>query len=152
MARPEFPSAPIGAKSSNGYEQPQPFTQLPLEGLPLDDTETIEFGNCLIASPVTYRKLAAGNRWHCQIVVEPDMFHPDQSGAYMAVAHKEHADAANKCHLRPGDRATMIGTPRQEVIELGNGERQVMDYVYVTDVQVCSRSPRKSITAFEQGK
>jgi hypothetical protein len=155
MARPEFPSLPIGAENGKTSEQNGAvplYRQLSLEGLVLESNpgEEMELGNCQVTSTVTFRKRVKGNEWHCSIHVEPDLLHPDQEGDYEAVAYSEYADRAYGFHLRPGDRATLQGFHKQEEIELANGETITTNYFYVTDVQPLSRSRRTSVTAYER--
>ncbi len=83
MGRPEFPSTPINAPvqgdasvvEQNGYVQPT------FEGMEIEQSPEIEFGNCVVTAPVKFRKLVRGNEWHCSIRVEPDLLHTEQEGA-----------------------------------------------------------------------
>jgi len=78
--------------------------------------------------------------------------HPDQEGEYEAFARNDDADQAHHYHLRPGDRAIMKGTNEQQFILLENGETTTMNRFYVTNIEIITRSPRKSTTVYEQRK
>ena len=69
MARPEFPSTPIGpgVKSGTTPVEQNAFVQPVLEGMEPEQTLEIELGNCLVVGSVTFRKRVKGNEWHCQI-------------------------------------------------------------------------------------
>jgi hypothetical protein len=154
MGRPEFPSTFINAKGEskaapvmqNGYQQPT------LEGMELEQSPEIELGNCIVTTPVKFRKLVRGNEWHCSILVEPDLIYPDQEGEFEAHAYNEYADMAKDARLRPGDRAVMRGTIQQQTIELESGVATSINHFYVTAIEVISRSKRTSITAYEKEK
>jgi len=154
MGRIEFPSTPINAKADaakpeqNG-KHPE-YVQPAFDWLESEQEPLIELGNCVVTSPVSFKKRVKGNEWRCSIHVEPDLLHQEQIGDYEAYANHTHADRVQSSHLRPGDRATMRGHFRQEVIELANGDERVTNYLSVTEVEVLSRSPRKSITVYEQ--
>ncbi len=57
-----------------------------------------------------------------------------------------------RLRLRPGDRALMRGTLQQQTVALENGETTIINHLYVTSLEVVSRSKRTSITAFEKEK
>jgi len=59
---------------------------------------------------------------------------------------------AQSCRLCPGDRALMRGTLQQQTVALENGETTIINHLYVTSLEVVSRSKRTSITAFEKEK
>ena len=46
----------------------------------------------------------------------------------------------------------MRGTLQQQTIELGNGEKTIVNYFSVTAIEVLARSKRTSITAYEKAK
>jgi len=154
MSRVEFPSTPINHKANGAHPEQNgshpEYVQPSLDWLCAEQEPLVELGNCIVTSPVGFRKRVKGNHWQCSIRVEPDLMHPDQEGEYEAYAHNTHADQAQKEHLRPGDRATLRGHFRQETTTLASGETTATNYFYVTEVEVVSRSPRKSVTAFEQ--
>jgi hypothetical protein len=154
MARPEFPSTPIGAvskKTVSPVEQ-SGFVQPTLEGLEAEQQPEIELGNCTITSSVQFRKLKKGNEWHCSLHASPDLMHPEQEGDFVAHAFQRYADMANKEHLRPGDRAVMRGTLQQQTVVLENGATTSINHFYVTAIEVITRSKRTSITAYERTK
>jgi hypothetical protein len=39
---------------------------------------------------------------------------------------------------------------QQQEMELGNGEKKIVNYLFVSDMQVIGRARRVSITVFEQ--
>jgi len=78
--------------------------------------------------------------------------YPEQEGDFEAHAFHSYADMAQKTHLRPGDRALMRGTMQQQTIELENGATTIINHLYVTVLEVVSRSKRTSMTAFEREK
>jgi len=152
MGRPEFPSTPINAKLKDDaavVEQSR-FQQPTLDGMELEQSPEIEFGNCVVTAPVKFRKLVRGNEWHCSIQVVPDLLHPEQEGEFAAHAYLGYADMAKDARLRPGDRAMMRGTLQQQTIELESGEATSINHSYVTFIEVLSRSKRTSITAYEK--
>ncbi len=57
-----------------------------------------------------------------------------------------------RLRLRPGDRALMRRTLQQQTVALENGETTIINHLYVTSLEVVSRSKRTSITAFEKEK
>jgi hypothetical protein len=59
---------------------------------------------------------------------------------------------AHSYHLRPGDRALMRGSLQQQTITLGNGEATIVNHLYVTSLEILSRSKRTSITLYEKAK
>ena len=154
MGRPEFPSTPINASiqpdaspvEQNGYQQPT------LEGMELEQSPEIELGNCIVTTAVKFRKLVRGNEWHCTIQAIPDLLHPEQEGLFEAHAYHDYADMAKDARLRPGDRAVMRGTLQQQTITLENGTTTSINHLYVTTIEVLSRSKRTSITAYEKEK
>ena len=154
MARPEFPSIPIGAKpettKADQNDAAPGYSQFPLEGLASESGELLEFGNCLVTSAVTFRKRGKGNEWRCTIHVEPDLMHPDQEGDFEAYALAAYADTAQRLRLRPGDRAVMQGTVRHQTIALGNGNTTTINRFAVAEIAIIARSPRKSITVYQQ--
>jgi hypothetical protein len=156
MGSIEFPSTPIGAKippaAAENKGEVSLYHQATFAELDLPATPEIELGNCLVTSPVTYRKRVKGNEWQCYISVEPDLMHPEQEGAYEAFARNNDADQAHRARLRPGDRAMLVGTPQEQTILLENGNTTTMNRFYVTHIEVSTRSPRKSITVYEHGK
>jgi hypothetical protein len=117
-----------------------------------EQTPEIELGNCTVTSVVRFRKLVRGNEWHCTIRAEPDLMHPEQEGDFEAHAYQSNADMAQRCRLRPGDRAMIRGTLQQQTIALENGETTIINHFYITSLEVLSRSKRTSITAYERGK
>lgn len=154
MGRIEFPSTFINAPAQtdaapamqNGYQQPT------LEGMELEQSPEIELGNCIVTTAVKFRKLVRGNEWHCTIQAVPDLLHPEQEGRFEAHAFNWYADMAKDARLRPGDRAMMRGTMQQQTVELGNNETTIVNHLYVTFIEVISRSKRSSITAYEKGE
>jgi hypothetical protein len=152
MGRIEFPSMPINAQvqsdatpvEQSGYQQPT------LEGIEMEKIPEIEPGNCIVTSNVKFRKLVKGNEWHCTIQAVPDLLHPEQGGLFEAYAFNSYADMAKDARLRPGDRAVMRGTLQQQTIALENGETAQINHLYVTAIEVISRSKRTSITAYEK--
>ena len=154
MGRIEFPSTPINVPAQtdaapavqNGYQQPA------LEGMELEQSPEIELGNCVVTTPVKFRKLVRGNEWHCSIQAIPDLLHPEQEGEFEAHALNAYADMAKDARLRPGDRAMMRGTVQQQTVELGNNETTTVNHFSVTYIEVISRSKRTSITAYEKEK
>ncbi|MGZ6356496.1 MAG: hypothetical protein ACXWOX_18130 [Ktedonobacteraceae bacterium] len=130
----------------NGYQQPT------LEGMELEQSPEIELGNCIMTTPVKFRKLVRGNEWHCTIQAIPDLLHPEQEGLFEAHAYHHYADMAKDARLRPGDRAMMRGTLQQQTIALENGATTSINHFYVTFIEVLSRSKRTSITAYEKGR
>jgi len=154
MGRPEFPSTPINAtgKSDTSPLEQSPFVQPTLEGIELEQTPEIELGNCIVTSAVKFRKLVRGNEWHCTIQAMPDLMHPEQEGMFEAHAYQGYADMAKEARLRPGDRAVMRGTLQQQTIALENGATTIVNHLYVTTIEVVSRSKRTSITAYEKGR
>jgi hypothetical protein len=78
--------------------------------------------------------------------------HPDQAGDYEAIAHNEYADRAQSFRQRPGDRAIMRGVLKSETTVLAGGKEVITNYISVTEIDPLSRSPRKSVTVYEQGK
>ncbi len=154
MARPEFPPTPINAqvKSDTSPTEQSPFVQPTLEGMEMEQTPEIELGNCIVTSSVRFRKLVRGNEWHCSIHAAPDLMHPEQEGDFEAHAFHNYADMAQKTHLRPGDRAVMRGTMQQQTVALENGQTTSINHLYVTSLEVVSRSKRTSMTAFEREK
>jgi hypothetical protein len=107
---------------------------------------------CIVTAAVRFRKLVRGNEWHCTIQAAPDLLHPEQEGDFEAHAYHSFADMAHSYHLRPGDRALMRGTLQQQTIELGNGEKTIINHFYVTSIEVLARSKRVSVTAYEKAK
>jgi hypothetical protein len=154
MARPEFPTTPIGAVSNYGVSpvEQNTFVQPALEGIELEQKPEIELGNCIITTAVKFIRLVRGNKWQCTIRAEPDLMHPDQEGIFEAHAYQGNADVANKERLRPGDRALMRGTLQQQTVALENGVTTIVNHFYVTSLEVLSRSKRTSITVYEKGK
>ena len=63
---------------------------------------------------------------------------------------KSYADMAKDARLRPGDRAVMRGTLQQQTIALENGATTSINHLYVTAIEVITRSKRTSITAYEK--
>ncbi len=108
MTRPEFPSTPINAatKSDAVPVEQNGYSQLPLEGIELEQSPELELGNCTVTSSVRFRKRVKGNEWHCSIHASPDLMHPEQEGDFEAHAYNTYTDMAQKHHLRPGDRAS----------------------------------------------
>jgi hypothetical protein len=51
-----------------------------------------------------------------------------------------------------GDRAVMRGTLQVQTIALENGETTSINHLYVTAIEVITRSKRTSITAYEKEK
>jgi len=159
MGRLEFPAKPINAPAHDAVaqidqtgEMPR-FVQPALEGWETEQPPEIEFGNCLVTSPVTFRKRVKGNLWQCHIQVEPDLLHQDQEGEYEAVAQQADADMANSNHLRPGDRALMRGVVLPPTtITLANGEITTINRFAVTGIEVLAHSRRTSITVYEQAQ
>jgi hypothetical protein len=154
MGRIEFPTTPIGAANTHPTIEEQngerPFYSQPtLEWLEMLSGTEVELGNCLVTSAVTYRKRVKGNEWQCYILVSPDLLHPDQKGAYEAVASGTGADMAHSYRLRPGDRAVMKGYMQQQTVFLENGEEIMINRLAVSAIEVISRAPRKSVTVFE---
>ena len=78
--------------------------------------------------------------------------HPEQEGLFEAHAFHEYADMAKAARLRPGDRAMMRGTLQIQTIALENGASTSINHVYVTAIEVITRSKRTSITAYEKDK
>ena len=152
MGRIEFPSTPINAESKvvTSPAEQSPFVQPTLEGIELEQTPEIELGNCIITTAGKFRKLVRGNEWHCSIHVEPDLLHPEQEGDFEAHAFNTYADMAKDARLRPGDRALMRGTLQQQTIDLENGLTTCINHLYVTAIEVITRSKRTSITAYEK--
>jgi hypothetical protein len=146
------PSTPINAKiqtdaapvEQTGYQQPT------LEGIDLAQSPEIELGNCIVTTAAKYRKLVRGNEWHCTIQAIPDLLHPEQEGLFEAHAYQGYADMAKEARLRPGDRGVMRGTLQQQTIELESGTTTQINHLYVTAIEVISRSKRSSITAYEK--
>ena len=154
MGRPEFPSTPINALTNSGTppaEQDE-FVQPTLDGLETEQPPEIELGNCTVTSVVRFRKLVRGNEWHCTIRASPDLMHPEQEGDFEAHAYQGNADLANKEHLRPGDRTLMRGTLQQQTVALENGATTVINHLYVTSLEVLSRSKRTNMTVYEKEK
>ncbi len=155
MGRIEFPSTPINAKVQSEVapvEQQSGFIQPTLEGIELEPSPEIELGNCIVTSNVRFRKLVRGNEWHCTIHVEPDLMHPEQEGDFEAHAYHDYADMAKEARLRPGDRAMMRGTVHPQTVELGNNQTTTVNHLYVTAIEVISRSKRTSMTVYEKGQ
>lgn len=156
MGSIEFPSTPIRAVNTRSMKSEQngetPFTQPTLEGFETVTGTEVELGNCLVTSPVTYKKRAKGNEWHCHIHASPDLLHLDQEGAYEAIANGTNADVVQSYHLRPGDRVVMQGHIQPQAIMLENGEEITINRLAVSAIEVISRAKRKSITLFEQQK
>ena len=152
MVRPEFPSTPINAESKvvTSPDEQSGFIQPTLEGIELEQAPEVELGNCIITTAGKFRKLVRGNEWHCSIHVEPDLLHPEQEGDFEAHAYQSNADMAKDARLRPGDRAVMRGTMQQQTITLENGTTTSINHLYVTTIEVLSRSKRTSITAYEK--
>ena len=152
MGRIEFPSTPINAKapSEAAPVEQTGYQQSTLEGLELEQSPEIELGNCIVTTQVKFRKLVRGNEWHCTIQAVPDLLHPEQEGIFEAHAYQTYADMAKAARLRPGDRAVMRGT--LQTIELESGTTTTINHLYVTAIEVMSRSKRSSITAYEKGK
>ena len=123
-----------------------------LEGIELEQSPEIELGNCIVTTAVKYRKLVRGNEWHCTIQAIPDLLHPEQEGLFEAHAYHGYADMAKDARLRPGDRALMRGTLQVQTIDLENGATTSINHLYVTAIEVISRSKRTSITAYEKEK
>ena len=153
MGRIEFPSTPINAKAEskaapveqqNGYQQPT------LDGIELEQSPEIELGNCIVTSAVKFRKLKRGNEWHCTIQAIPDLLHPEQEGEFHAHAYNNYAEMAKTARLRPGDSALMRGTLQVQTIDLENGTTTSINHLYVTAIEVITRSTRTSITAYEK--
>ncbi len=148
MSRLEFPSDPL-------YKRKETTTSLfqmdTLEGADIDLGPEIELGHCVVtSSPVYHKRVKKPNEWLCTIRVHPDFTHPDQEGEYIARAGGEKADLAHSCHLRAGDSAMMVGRPYTQETELGSGETAIVTYFGVSSVEVISRSPRISVTAYEK--
>ena len=57
---------------------------------------------------------------------------------------------AKEARLRPGDRAVIRGTVQQQTVALENGQTTSINHLYVTAIEVLSRSKRTSITAYEK--
>ncbi len=154
MTRPEFPSTPINAatKSDAVPVEQNPFMQPTLEGMEMEQTPELELGNCIITTAIRFRKRVKGNEWHCSIQVVPDLLHPEQEGDFEAHAFNNYADMAQRCRLRPWDRAVMRGTLQPQTIELENGQTTCINHFYVSGIEVVSRSKRTSMTAYEKGK
>ena len=154
MGRPEFPSTPINAtgKSETSPVEQTGYQQPTLEGIELEQSPEIELGNCIVTTAVKFQKLVRGNEWHCTIQAVPDLLHPEQEGVFEAHAYQGYADMAKEARLRPGDRAVMRGTMQQQTIALENGETTSINHLYVTAIEVISRSKRTSITAYEKEK
>jgi hypothetical protein len=154
MGRIEFPTTPIGAPARGVASENEPtgFVQPTLEGLETQPLPEIELGNCLVTTAGKLRKRARGNEWQCQIVVAPDLLHPEQEGEFEVHAYNHYADMAQSYHLRPGDRAVMRGTMQSQAILLENGEQAIVNQFCVTAIEVVSRSKRTSITVYEQKK
>ncbi len=154
MTRPEFPSTPINAtvKSDISPVEQNPFVQPALEGMETEQPPEIELGNCIITTAVRFRKRVKGNEWHCTIQAVPDLLHPEQEGTFEAHAFNNYADMAKDARLRPGDRAVMRGTLQQQTVALENGQTTLINHLYVTSLEVVSRSKRTSMTAFEREK
>ncbi len=152
MGRPEFPSTPINASTQRETSQVEQsgFMQPTLEGIELAQSPEIELGNCIVTTAVKFRKLVRGNEWHCSIQVVPDLLHPEQEGNFEAHAYQDYADMAKAARLRPGDRAVMRGTLQVQTIALENGASTSINHVYVTAIEVITRSTRTSITAYEK--
>ena len=154
MGRIEFPSTPINAPvqsdaapvEQNCYQQPT------LEGMELEQTPEIELGNCIITTAAKFRKLVRGNEWHCTIQAISDLLHPEQEGLFEAHAYNRYADMAKDARLRPGDRAVLRRTLQQQMVQLESGETTQINHLYVTAIEVLSRSKRTSMTAYEKGK
>ena len=88
-------------------------------------------------------------------------FQPHQLMLLLTVMHlreskagssQSNADMAKDTRLRPGDRAVMRGTLQEQTIALENGETTTVNHLYVTAIEVISRSKRTSITAYEKEK
>jgi hypothetical protein len=154
MGRIEFPSTPINTPVTSEIipEEKQRFVQPALEGIELEQSPEIELGNCIVTTAVKFRKLVRGNEWHCTIQAIPDLLHPEQEGDFHAHAYQGYADMAKEARLRPGDRAVMRGTLQQQTIALESGATTHINHLYVTAIEVITRSKRTSITEFEQGK
>ncbi len=154
MGRIEFPSTPINApvQSETSAMEQNGFIQPTLEGIELEQSPEIELGNCIITTAVKFRKLVRGNEWHCTIQAIPDLLHPEQEGLFASHAYQGYADMAKEARLRPGDRAVMRGTMQQQTIVLENGETTSINHLYVTAIEVITRSKRTSITAYEKEK
>jgi hypothetical protein len=156
LGRIEFPTTPIGAVITDGASHnPQSserasFIQPTLEGLEPEHTPEIELGNCIVTTSVTFRKRVKGNEWHCQILAEPDLLHPEQEGIFEAHATNAYADMAQSYHLRPGDRALLRGTLHPQTIALANGETATINHFFVTSIEVLARSKRTSIMVYEK--
>jgi len=126
------------------------FVQPALEGIELEQSPEIEFGNCIVTTAVKFRKLVRGNEWHCTIQAVPDLLHPEQEGMFEAHAYQGYAVMAKDARLRPGDRAVMRGTMQEQTIALENGATTSINHLYVTAIEVITRSKRTSITAYEK--
>jgi hypothetical protein len=154
MGRIEFPSTPINepAKPAASLPEQTGYQQPTLEGLELEQSPEIEFGNCIVTTAVKFRKLVRGNEWHCTIQAVPDLLHPEQEGMFEAHAYQGYADMAKEARLRPGDRAVMRGTLQQQTIALENGATTNINHLYVTAIEVITRSKRTSMTVYEKEK
>ena len=150
MGRIEFPSIPLNTLPQNQEPTPSPYSQLTLEGTEDEPGSEIELGYCIVSTQPTYKKRKKGNEWHAAIHVQPDLLHPDQEGDYELHATGSLADMTHKHHLKPGDTATLKGYVYSQGIELANGEKTIINHFTISSIEVISRSPRISTTAYEK--
>jgi hypothetical protein len=148
--RIEFPSTPINApvQSDASVVEQNGFVQPTFEGINLEQSPEIELGNCVVTASIKYRKLVRGNEWHCSMQIVPDLLHPEQEGSFEAHAYQGYADIAQCARLRPGDRAMMRGTLLEQTVTLENGVTTMVNHLYVTSLEVLSRSKRTSMTMY----
>jgi hypothetical protein len=136
-----------GQQQGNGsYDQPT------LEGCATDSGAELVLENCVVITEPRFDKTRSRWEWLCGIHAGADLWNPERNDTYMLHAQREESRMASGLRLRPGDRVGIKGValPRQEVT-LSGGGTQVLNHLYVSEIQVISRAPRVIKTNYVHG-
>jgi hypothetical protein len=133
----------------SGESEQEAFVQPTLEGFEAQTEEETLLEACIITALPVYTKRGKQEQWHCSVYAPPDIFNQDRDIAYEVHA-TGYAQEAKRKNLKPGDVVTLRGTLWAQMLELQGGKTRIINHLTVSHIDVLSRSPRKSVTLFEQ--
>jgi len=136
----------------NGKEERQ-YTQSSLDGLADVEQEESQYDNCLILSLPMYKDTGKKQEWTVTVHAQPSIFQPDADVELIASAHNDLAKRSQRKSFKPGDRVSLTGVVRVDIISFPTGETQTIHRIALTALpEMLAKEKRVSTTVYEQRK
>jgi len=131
-------------------EQDQGYSQPTLDGLvSLEQEETLLY-NCLVLEQPRYSDTGEKQEWLATVHAQPCIFQ-EVDAEYFVSASNRVARLARRKNLKPGDRVSLTGVVRVDMIAFPTGETQKIHRIALTSPpEMVAKEKRVSTTVFAQ--